>query len=175
MTRLAVVIRRYKPKDLDAAAELLADFYHTMQRLKGRKQDRRLEKAYEDLSNRLERGEIVFVAETGEVIVGIQIISTDPICKLECVYVDENYRRSGIAHLLFGTAETFLKSIGEQSFYASVHPNNLPVIEMLRKNGYDVLNLLELRKRWPDQRRYEDVTIMGEKFVYEMGDLLDEL
>jgi hypothetical protein len=31
-----------------------------------------------------------------------------------------------------------------------------------------------LRKRWPDARRYEDVSVMGETYKYEMGDLVEE-
>ena len=77
-----------------------------------------------------------------------------------------------VADLLAAAEEHFELSDAE-SFYITVHPNNQAIIAMLKSQGCDILNLLELRKRWPDERQYFPVCIMGQEYLYEMGDLLN--
>ena len=169
-----IVIRLYEPEDHNQVAELLADFYYAMWRMKGRRQARNLESAIQDLSVRLNRKETVFVAAVGDEIAGIQIAAAEPIHRLECVFVSERFRRMGLARQLLDAAERKFEISENESFYVNVHPNNRGIIELLRSKGYDVLNLLEIRKRWPDERKYRQVRIMGQDYLYEMGDLIDE-
>ena len=169
-----IEIRLYQKDVHNDVAELLADFYHAMWRLKGRKQARNLESAIQDLSERIDRNETVFIAKVNDEIAGIQIATAEPSCKIECVYVSERFRRLGLAQRLLDAAESHFKVSGSDSFYVSVHPNNRAIIELLKSNGYDVLNLLEIRKRWPDERQYQAVNIMGQDYLYEMGDLIEK-
>jgi ribosomal protein S18 acetylase RimI-like enzyme len=77
-----------------------------------------------------------------------------------------NYRRKGIAIKLFDEAEKLLLKDDQDKLFVSVHPNNEAIIEMLKKRGYDELNLLELRKR-SDKKNYTEMEIMGSIYKYE--------
>lgn len=65
---------------------------------------------------------------------------------VEHIFVREDYRRRGIATMLFNKAEEIAASMGEDTVYNFVHPNNEVIIKFLRSKGYTVLNMLEIRK-----------------------------
>lgn len=65
---------------------------------------------------------------------------------VESIFVKAEYRRHGVATALHSKAEEIAASNGDDTVYNYVHPNNHCMIEFLRKRGYTVLNLIELRK-----------------------------
>ncbi len=69
----------------------------------------------------------------------------------ESLYVLPQARRRGIAAALFRQAEQFAETLGESMDYHYVHPNNHRIIAFLKKQGYDVLNLIEIRKALPGE------------------------
>ena len=71
---------------------------------------------------------------------------------VESIFVREEYRRQGVAAALHGKAEEIAASYGNDTVYNYVHPNNHRMIEFLRKRGYTVLNLIEIRKPYQNEK-----------------------
>ncbi|MGI6239888.1 MAG: GNAT family N-acetyltransferase, partial [Christensenellales bacterium] len=60
-------------------------------------------------------------------------------------------------------------SYGEDTLYHFVHPNNHGMIRFLARRGYDVLNLIEIRKRLPGEDRGAPITVGEHTFRYGGG------
>lgn len=78
----------------------------------------------------------------------------------------EAYRRRGVASLLFDKAEAFSESLGNDTAFNWVHPNNDGVIAFLRSKGYTVLNLIEIRKPFNGEKTKTTVAVNGHSFDY---------
>ena len=50
--------------------------------------------------------------------------------------------------------------------YNNVHPNNHPIIAFLAKQGYDVLNLIEIRKAHPNESPRPGFIVGEQSFRY---------
>ena len=90
----------------------------------------------------------IFVAkEENKELLGYIVCKIDNgIVWVESLFVSDGARRRGIASKLYEKAEEIAENLGEDTVYNCVHPNNDKVIQFLFKNGYDVLNLIEIRK-----------------------------
>ena len=84
----------------------------------------------------------------------------------ESLYVSNEYRRQGIATALYNAAEELAIKYGNETLYNYVHPNNDRIIEFLAKRGYDVLNLIEVRKKRKDEVLSEKINIRNNTFNY---------
>lgn len=65
---------------------------------------------------------------------------------VESIYVESDFRQQGIASILFDKAEEKAKELGGTTLYNWIHPNNHKMIQFLSSKGYNVLNLIEIRK-----------------------------
>ena len=81
----------------------------------------------------------------------------------ESLFIREEYRRRGVASALHKQAEKVAASCGEKTVYNYVHPNNHRTIGFLRKWGYTVLNLIEIRKPYPNEKRTQTVPAGGQE------------
>ena len=70
----------------------------------------------------------------------------------ERLFVIQEERRKGVGSALFERAEEFARELGGYTLYNWVHPNNYRSIPFLKKHGYEVLNLIEVRKRLPREK-----------------------
>ena len=57
-------------------------------------------------------------------------------------------------------------SYGNDTVYNYVHPNNHRMIEFLRKRGYTVLNLIEIRKPYQNEKLTQTITVGEHEFDY---------
>ena len=55
---------------------------------------------------------------------------------------------------------------GEETVYNYVHPNNHRMIGFLRKRGYTVLNLVEIRKPYQGEKLTQTITVGEHEFDY---------
>lgn len=83
---------------------------------------------------------------------------------VESIFVKEEYRRHGVATALHSKAEEIATSDGDDTVYNYVHPNNHRMIEFLRKRGYTVLNLIEIRKPYKDEKLTQTIMAGEHKF-----------
>ena len=85
---------------------------------------------------------------------------------VESIFVKEEYRRHGVATALHKKAEEIVASYGENTVYNYVHPNNHRMIEFLRKRGYTVLNLIEIRKPYKNEELTQTIAVGEHEFCY---------
>ena len=90
----------------------------------------------------------------------------EPCLWVEHIFVREEYRRKGAATLLFGKAEEIAESMGEDTVYNFVHPNNEGMIRFLRSKGYTVLNMIEIRKPYRGEKPATTIHVEKEAFDY---------
>ena len=85
---------------------------------------------------------------------------------VESIFVKEEYRRHGVATALHSKAEEIAATYGDDTVYNYVHPNNHRMIEFLRKRGYTVLNLIEIRKPYKDEKLKQTIAVGEHDFDY---------
>ncbi len=71
----------------------------------------------------------------------------DGVVWVESLFVSEQERRKGIATRLYLETEKVAQELGNSTLYNWGHPNNDKMIAFLSRMGYDVLNLIEVRKK----------------------------
>ena len=146
---------------------LIAAFRVTLRSYKGIQADPDPEWAREEISEFLEKKYPVFAAEQDGVPVGyIACRIEEPCLWVEHIYVDEGHRRQGAASLLFSKAEEIAESMGDDTVYNFVHPNNEGMISFLRSKGYTVLNMLEIRKPYGGEKLTTTVHVNENAFDY---------
>ena len=138
---------RITENDADRLAPLVADFRVTLNGYRGISSQPKVEAAREEIGEFLDAGFPIYAAEDGGELIGYMVCRIEAPCLwVEHLYVREEYRRRGVASLLFEKAEELARAMGEDTVYNFVHPNNLGMIEFLRSKGYTVLNMIEIRK-----------------------------
>jgi ribosomal protein S18 acetylase RimI-like enzyme len=161
-------IRPYQPADHAALAALIAAFRVDLAILRGAQREPDPTAAAAELQEYLDKAMLMFVAErpSGEII-GYLVCRVDgETVWAESLFVTPAYRRQGVAGQLYAQAERLAAERGSDTVYNWVHPNNDPIIAFLRKRGYDVLNLLEIRKPLPDERLTTTLTVGKQRYRY---------
>ena len=146
---------------------LVSEFRKYLHSLKDIKSDFDVDDALAELQDYVRHGYPIFaVADNGRFIgYGVCRVE-DSVVWLESIYVKKEYRRKGIGRILFNKAETIAKEYGNDTLYQYVHPNNHLMIDFLAHNGYDVLNLIEIRKGYANERFREDLQVGEHKYRY---------
>ncbi len=107
----------------------------------------------------------IFVYKINNKMAGYSVLKTeDQVCWLDWLYVDPDYHGKGIASKLFDHAEEFAMKLGNDQLYIWVHPDNHRMLKFLKKKGYDVLNLIEVKKE--KSPITESISIMGHELRY---------
>lgn len=151
----------------DKIASLIADFRVTLRSYKGIESQPDIEAGKEEILDFLESGHPVYAAEDKGVLAGYIVCRIDDPCLwVEQIYVQSEYRRKGVATLLFEKAEEIAGTMGEDTVYNYVHPNNDGMIQFLRSKGYTVLNLIEIRKPYKDENLTTTIDVSKNTFDY---------
>ena len=161
-------IRRYREDDFQALARFYREFYNEMREWQGWEQLKLDEEeaattARECLSN----NSTVFVAvDHGKPVGFARIQPWEGAYFVREVFVEESARKKGVGSRLLVSCENFVRKKHETSVYLTVEPRHSVSIEYLVHNGYDTLNMLELRKDLIVNnlvRRKGSVEILGHK------------
>jgi len=161
-------IRLYQPADHAALVALIAAFRVDLAILRGAQREPDPTAAAAELQEYLDKAMPMFVAErpSGEII-GYLVCRVDgETVWAESLFVTPAYRRQGVAGQLYAQAEQLAAERGSDTVYNWVHPNNDSIIAFLRKRGYDVLNLLEIRKPLLDERLTTTLTVGRQRYRY---------
>ena len=151
----------------DRVAPLVADFRVTLNAFKGIKAEPDVESGKEEVRFFLDAGYPVFAAEDQGEFIGYIVCRIDGYCLwVEQIFVRSDHRREGAATLLFGKAEEIAASMGEDTVYNYVHPNNQAMIDFLRSKGYSVLNLIEIRKPYKGEQLSTTIHVEDNEFDY---------
>ncbi len=163
-----ISIREFRPGDEGSVAEMIAAFRVELDRLRGEEREPDLEDAREELREFRERGFPIYVAEIGGEPVGYLVcrVEEGDVVWAEQLYVKPGFRRRGIGSALYREAEKLCERLGGDTVYNWIHPNNRAIIAFLRKRGYTVLNLIELRRPLPGEAPSRKIRVGDEEFDY---------
>ena len=154
-------------EDADRIAPLAAAFRTQLKSYKGIRSQLNIEAGKEEILDFLNSDFPVFGVEDNGALVGYMVCRTDEPCLwVEHLYVQEDHRRRGVASMLFKKAEEIAASMGEDTVYNFVHPNNESMIRFLRSKGYTVLNMIEIRKPYASEKLTTTIHVDQEAFDY---------
>ena len=165
MSQLSVI--SINEKNAAHAAALVANFRMELKELKGISSAPNHEAGKEEILEYVQADWPCFAAVTdGEWIGYIVCRVEEPAVWVESIYVLPQYRRLGAASALFAKAEEIAAAFGENTVYNNVHPNNEKMISFLKKRGYTVLNLIEIRKPWPGENCGQKINVGKNELEY---------
>ena len=151
----------------DALAEMVALFRVELRSYKGIVSKTNIEAGREEMEEYLAAGFPVFAAIMDGEYAGYVVCRVDSeVVWVESIFVKEEYRRQGVASALHNKAEEIAASYGEETVYNYVHPNNHRMIAFLRKRGYTVLNLIEIRKPYQGEQPTQTICVGEHEFDY---------
>ena len=151
----------------DDLAQMVALFRVELRSYKGIASKPDVEAGREEMEEYLAAGFPVFAALVNGEYAGYVVCRIDSeVVWVESIFVREQYRRHGVASALHSKAEEIAASYGEETVYNYVHPNNHRMIEFLRKRGYTVLNLIEIRKPYKEEKLSQKICVGEHEFDY---------
>ena len=154
-------------KDADRIAPLVAAFRIQLKSYKGINAQPNIEAGKEEIIEFLNSGFPVYAVSDDGALVGYIVCRIDEPCLwVEHIYVQVGSRRKGVATMLFRKAEEVAASMGEDTVYNYVHPNNEGMIRFLASKGYTVLNMIEIRKPYKDEKLTTTIHVEKETFDY---------
>lgn len=161
-------MRSYESKDEHQVVQLIAGFRLSLNSLRQSGVLTTSESARKELHEYLSKGFPVFIAEDeNRSILGYIVCRVDKdVVWPESFYVSPHARRKGSESSLYSEAELLAESLGGDTVYNWVHPNNRAIISFLGKRGHDVLNLIEIRRPRKDERLSSRVQVGEHEFDY---------
>ena len=157
-------IIRYNNLYFKQTAELLALFRVQLRKFKGIDSEPDIEDAKRELNSfSLDENYPIYICVDNYDVLGYMILKIDEAVWVEQIYVKEDFRRKGVGSLLFKAAE---KISNGDTLFNYVHPNNDVMIDFLKSKGYTVLNLIEIRKPFKDEKTDKKYRIGNNEFDY---------
>ena len=151
----------------DILAQMVALFRVELRSYKGIVSKPNVDAGREEMEEYLAAGFPVFAAIVDGEYAGYVVCRVDSeVVWVESIFVKEEYRRHGVATALHSKAEEIAASYGEDTVYNYVHPNNHRMIAFLRKRGYTVLNLIEIRKPYQGEQPTQTICVGEHEFDY---------
>ncbi len=153
--------------DAHRLAPLVAEFRVVLNEYRGIVSAPDVAAAREEIIEFLDASMPVFAVEADGELAGYAVCRIDEPCLwVEHLFVREEYRRRGVATLLFEKAEELARSMGEDTVFNFVHPNNRGMIDFLHHKGYTVLNMSEIRKPYRGERLTAAIPVGDAVFDY---------
>ena len=159
--------RKYTLEDTEQIVSLIADFRVYLASLKSLSKDPDIRAARVELEDYLSDRYCIYVAEDEVSIVGYLVCKIDQnTVWAESLFVKPSMRRKGVGTALYSKAESLAESLGGNTVYNWIHPSNKEIILFLKRRGIDVLNLIELRKKWPNEKITSTIDVGNNQFKY---------
>ena len=151
----------------DNLAQMVALFRVELRSYKGIVSKPNVDAGREEMEEYLAAGFPVFAAIVDGEYAGYVVFRVDSeVVWVESIFVKDEYRRQGIASALHSKAEEIAAFYGDDTVYNYVHPNNHRMIAFLRKRGYTVLNLIEIRKPYAGEKTTQIIKVGENEFDY---------
>ena len=148
-------------------AYLCQDFRKTLSGFRQNEFTGDVDGCVEELRYYLDRDYPIFAVSDNGKYIGYCVCRIDnDVVFLESLFVRKENRRKGVGKILLDKAQSIAKEYGNETLYMSVHPNNDEMLRFLRDNGYDVLNLIEIRKAYHDEQNNDTYTIGNNTYRY---------
>lgn len=148
MSKLKIEIRKATIYDAEKLAPLIKRFWEEHSELLGEKKEYPLNKAFEEAKRNLTRKDSgYFIALHSGKIIGFRRWELhDDFYFTRELYVLPEFRRKGVAKTLIRHFEKWLIEKGQDIACISCIPHNIVMIQLARSEGYDILNMIEMRK-----------------------------
>jgi GNAT superfamily N-acetyltransferase len=160
-------IRNYQPKDRDQVISLIADYRVFLSGLKSFSKAPDLDAAKNELEDYLGPRYLIYVATLDDEILGYLVCRVDQdVVWAESLFIKPSARRKGVGSALYLEAERLVEKLGGDTVYNWIHPNNTGITQFLKKRGYDVLNLVEVRRPWPGEKNLSKIQVGEFQFRY---------
>lgn len=160
-------IIKFDEQFFNQTAELISLFRNQLRQFKGIDIKPDIDSASKELiSISKDENYPIYLCLENQIVVGYMILKIDGVIWVEQIYVKESYRRKGVASLLYKEAETMSSKIGEETLFNCVHPNNEAIISFLKSKGYTVLNLIEIRKPYKNEKLNTIIKVGNNDFDY---------
>ena len=160
-------IRKYHTRDTNQIINLIADYRVFLSSLKSISKSVDLESAKDELDDYLSTRYSVYVAVENAEIVGYIVCKIDQnVVWAESLFVKPSMRRKGIGSALYSKVESLAKTLDGETVYNWIHPNNNEIISFLKKRGYNVLNLIEVRRPWVVEETTREIKVDNHQFRY---------
>jgi ribosomal protein S18 acetylase RimI-like enzyme len=162
------MIRLAETKDQQALIELIAAFRQSLAQLRNQTREVDLEAAEAELAAYQRKDFPIYVAETdaGKVIGYLVCRVDEKVVWAEALFVLPAYRRQGIGSALYAQAEILAEELGNETLYNWVDPTNMRIIGFLQQRGYQVLNLIELRRPRTGEELTGKIQVGVNEFVH---------
>lgn len=163
-----MIIRLAKVDDKEKISRLIAQFRLELKQLKGIISTPKIDQAKEEFEEYIETKFPVFVAENNKKeLLGYLVCRIDNrVVWVESLFVTNSARKNGIASKLYKKAENIAIQLGSTTVFNWVHPNNDKMITFLSKLGYNVLNLIEIRKPWENEILNQKISVGNHEYNY---------
>ncbi len=146
---------------------LLHDFRQELASLKMRKINYTLADAKQEWKDYSTNEYEIYLAQENNISLGYAILRIfDQTVWLEQIYLSKQERRKGYATKLLEQANRRANDFGKETAFINVHPNNHKMIKFLAKNGYEVLNLIEVRKLYNKEKISTTIQVGDNSFLY---------
>lgn len=161
-------IEKYDPKYENQLISLLADFRVALSQFKGIQKKPNLIIAKEELKEFISDKYPIFIAlDKDDILKGFIVCRVqDNVVWAENLYVDPSSRKKRVASSLYREAEKMAEKLNSGTVFNWVHPNNSNMISFLNSMGYNVLNLIEIRKPYPNELFSLKIPIFEHDFDY---------
>ena len=159
-------IRLANQNDAQVLIQLIAKFRQTLTELRGKTIEINLQLAKEEFDEYRMKEYPIYVAEADAgKLAGYLVCRVDGgVVWAESLYVEPAYRRKRVGSLLYAEAEALAESFGSDTLYNWVDPNNTKIIHFLQKRGYNVLNLIELRRPRSEEKLPQKIRVGENQF-----------
>lgn len=146
---------------------LLVAFRKELALLKKRKIHYNLTDAKTELADYFSSDYEFYIALDSEVVIGYAILKIfDETVWLDQLFVEKDERRKSVASQLLNIATKRANDYGKETAFINIHPNNQKMIDFLASHGYNVLNLLEVRKPYNNESTETKIQVGDNKFLY---------
>jgi ribosomal protein S18 acetylase RimI-like enzyme len=154
-------VRPVRPDDKDALVPLIAQFRVALAQLREKNPAIDLGAAGAELADYLRQDFPIFVAEdhSGKLMGYLVCRTAGAVVWAESLFVSPDARRRGIGNALYRQAEALAERLGGGTVYNWVHPNNDGIISFLQARGYNVLNLIEIRRPSPGEQPSQRINV----------------
>ena len=160
-------IRSYQSEDKDQVISLIAEYRVFLSSLKSVSKTIDLETARTELDDYLSPRYVIYVAALDDEILGYLVCRVDQdVVWAESLFVKPSSRRKGVGSALYLEAERLVEKLGGDTVYNWIHPNNVGIIQFLRRRGYNVLNLVEVRRPWTGEENPSKIQVGEFQFRY---------
>ncbi len=160
-------LRPCQDTDLAALSLLVQDFFNHHRQLKGNNEPMSLAEAEKICQEWYERHPLLVYAETDRVIGFVRLRQEGDVYWIEDIGVDQTERGQGHGRAMLAALEAYVQERGQDSLFVFVLPENRKAIEFYVANGYNILNMIELRKDLAEASPATAVTATGRNFNLE--------